>query len=586
MPIEWDGQFESPFGSLGDRFTSGFGSRASPGGIGSTNHRGVDLSRAPGYSGYPAGAAAPGVVTYAGPMSGYGNVVVVEHPNGMTTRYGHLGQISVAVGDEIAAGIPVGMVGSRGRSTGPHLHFEVRDPLGNAVNPRDYVGFNTQPTVPTPEARPGTSQTQGYQEYGQSRSLADTVTGYQDAARSMAAGGIRGLDGRGMSFSPQSVAEAYAEAARSMQQAGVSGIGGNRGTGGGSLNANIDSSRFGYDSSSPSPNIDPSRFGGSSYSEPRSERFGGGMSMASAERFGDAPSGYSGWRDVAGPLSPDTSPARPDNLDYAGPQGLFSVDARATNMANGIVPGRAGHVGNIAPTAVQTVGFSRTPASVPSVAPAARSPMRPDNLNYTGPKGVFSVPTQPVAPTVPALAPRNIPSLLAPPPAPVVQPRVVQQPRIAPVQVQQQRQAPAPQQRQAPALPAVANQLNSMVNGAGFVAGFGGRAIDSVLAGDAGVGGMAFSRSNPSVGYIDRGNGVISKVNTEYGTVENINIGPQGSLFGPGGLFGGRSASIGGRGENSDSGGGGGGGGSGGFGGYGYGGSAFDTNSADRPSLW
>lgn len=150
--------YGSPFGVLGDRVTSGFGRRAGPRtpmGIGSSYHEGIDMSLQPNSAGYPVEAASDGVVTFAGPARGYGNMVEVEHPDGMRTRYGHLRELgNVAIGDEIARGTPVGLLGNTGRSRGPHLHFETLDKQGNPVDPRSVVDFNSEVRVPTPEARP------------------------------------------------------------------------------------------------------------------------------------------------------------------------------------------------------------------------------------------------------------------------------------------------------------------------------------------------------------------------------------------------------------------------------------------------
>lgn len=147
-------QFSNPLGAFTDRVTSDFGPRSSPMGIGSTNHLGVDMSAAPGQAGYPAEAAAPGVVSYAGPAGGYGSLVEVTHEDGSKTRYGHLSGINVAVGDKIARGTPVGVVGNRGTSTAPHLHFEAIDPLGKRVDPRSVTDFSNRSLSVTPSPRP------------------------------------------------------------------------------------------------------------------------------------------------------------------------------------------------------------------------------------------------------------------------------------------------------------------------------------------------------------------------------------------------------------------------------------------------
>lgn len=95
-------------------------------------HRGIDLA-------VPAGTQvlAPwsGRVVSVGSEAGYGNYVVVEHPEGFQTRYAHLGSASVRTGDSVTAGEVLGAVGSSGRSTGPHLHFEVMR-NGNRIDPK------------------------------------------------------------------------------------------------------------------------------------------------------------------------------------------------------------------------------------------------------------------------------------------------------------------------------------------------------------------------------------------------------------------------------------------------------------------
>ncbi len=118
----------------------GFGFRRNPfGGSGSEFHKGQDIS-AP--MGTPVIATADGVVTNAGWLRGYGRVVYVDHGNGLSTRYGHLSRIDVIVGQSVQRGGQLGLVGSTGRSTGPHLHYEVRVE-GQATNPVPYL-----PAVP------------------------------------------------------------------------------------------------------------------------------------------------------------------------------------------------------------------------------------------------------------------------------------------------------------------------------------------------------------------------------------------------------------------------------------------------------
>ena len=116
--------------------SDGFGIRGNPFGGGSSEfHPGQDITAPPGT---PVVAAADGTVAQAGWQSGYGQVVVIDHGNGLTTRYGHLSKIEVSVGQELKRGEELGQVGSTGRSTGPHLHYEVR--IGDvAVSPLHYL---------------------------------------------------------------------------------------------------------------------------------------------------------------------------------------------------------------------------------------------------------------------------------------------------------------------------------------------------------------------------------------------------------------------------------------------------------------
>ena len=98
-------------------------------------HEGIDIGCA---YGTPNRAAASGTVIYAGWLGGYGNLVVVDHGNGLSTAYAHASSILVSVGQSVSQGQTVSLVGSTGHSTGPHLHFEVRV-NGVAVDPLPYL---------------------------------------------------------------------------------------------------------------------------------------------------------------------------------------------------------------------------------------------------------------------------------------------------------------------------------------------------------------------------------------------------------------------------------------------------------------
>lgn len=117
------------------RITSYFGGRSSPGGIGSTNHKGIDIA---GSYGSPIYAADGGTVTYAGWMGGYGYLVQIDHGNGYVTYYGHNSSLLVSVGQHVYKGQQIARMGSTGNSTGNHCHFEIRY-NGVAKNPLNYL---------------------------------------------------------------------------------------------------------------------------------------------------------------------------------------------------------------------------------------------------------------------------------------------------------------------------------------------------------------------------------------------------------------------------------------------------------------
>jgi murein DD-endopeptidase MepM/ murein hydrolase activator NlpD len=116
-------------------FTSGFGVRTDPFLGRPAMHTGLDFRAA---SGDPVRATANGKVVSSGWAGGYGRMVEIDHGNGLSTRYGHLSEIGVKVGDQIKIGQVIGAVGSTGRSTGPHLHYETRID-GDAVDPQKFL---------------------------------------------------------------------------------------------------------------------------------------------------------------------------------------------------------------------------------------------------------------------------------------------------------------------------------------------------------------------------------------------------------------------------------------------------------------
>lgn len=116
--------------------TDGFGMRRNPfGGGGSEFHSGLDISVD---FGTPVSVTADGLVVWAAPHGGYGNLVAVYHSNGITTRYAHLSKITVEPGQRVRRGDQIGLAGSTGRSTAPHVHYEVRE-NDQAIDPRRYI---------------------------------------------------------------------------------------------------------------------------------------------------------------------------------------------------------------------------------------------------------------------------------------------------------------------------------------------------------------------------------------------------------------------------------------------------------------
>lgn len=121
--------------------TDGFGMRRNPfNGEGREVHEGLDIAVE---FGTPVSSTADGLVIYAAPHAGYGNLVIIYHSNGITTRYGHLSRIAVEAGQRIKRSDQIGNAGSTGRSTGPHVHYEIRE-NDQTVDPLRYAG-QTQP---------------------------------------------------------------------------------------------------------------------------------------------------------------------------------------------------------------------------------------------------------------------------------------------------------------------------------------------------------------------------------------------------------------------------------------------------------
>ena len=115
--------------------TSRYGHRSSPGGIGSTNHKGMDISAKAGTT---IRAAATGTVKFAGYKGSLGNLVIIESEKGIETYYGHCSKIYVKKGQKVTAGDKIAAVGQTGAATGPHLHLEIHV-NGKVINPQKYL---------------------------------------------------------------------------------------------------------------------------------------------------------------------------------------------------------------------------------------------------------------------------------------------------------------------------------------------------------------------------------------------------------------------------------------------------------------
>lgn len=118
------------------KITSGYGHRENPfTGENVETHKGLDFR---GKRGEIVKSTASGRVTYAGRRGGYGNCIVINHGNGFETYYGHLSKILISEGTRVKAGDNIGKIGSTGRSTGPHLHYEIHK-NGKIINPRSFL---------------------------------------------------------------------------------------------------------------------------------------------------------------------------------------------------------------------------------------------------------------------------------------------------------------------------------------------------------------------------------------------------------------------------------------------------------------
>lgn len=125
----------------GATLTSGFGARRHPVHGRTHHHDGLDLAAPRGSAIHP---VRPGTVVFAGERGAYGNVVEVRHDNGLVSRYAHCDRLEVREGQRVGQEDVLGTVGSTGRTTGPHLHLEIRDAAGKPQDPRSIFGWSFQ----------------------------------------------------------------------------------------------------------------------------------------------------------------------------------------------------------------------------------------------------------------------------------------------------------------------------------------------------------------------------------------------------------------------------------------------------------
>lgn len=136
--VDFSGELKSPI--FNPIVTSNFGNRVSPGGIGSDDHKGIDLGCVGGVT--PIQSAGAGQVVYSEYSGGYGNTIIIKHEEGFFTHYAHLSSLFKDVNDFVSESDQIGLCGTTGASTGPHLHFETKTSEWNGhSDPRNFINF-------------------------------------------------------------------------------------------------------------------------------------------------------------------------------------------------------------------------------------------------------------------------------------------------------------------------------------------------------------------------------------------------------------------------------------------------------------
>lgn len=396
--------FQNPLGGVTGRVTSNYGGRKSPGGIGSRDHKGIDMSAQQGEAGYAVESAGAGTVTFSGRKGGYGLTIEVTHPSGMVTQYSHLESLNAKVGDEIAAGTPVGKLGNTGKSTGPHLHFEVRDQTGKKVDPRTVTDLTNRSLSVTPSPRP--SDQTDLMAYAPSMPSMPSMPDVSRFGPEVSRAPSMQSSPMGMVSSPVGPAGGYA---RAEAPAGFSREPSPDRFG--PAVADIDPSRFGY---TPEPSM--SRFGydmAQNVASPVSPA--GSYAVASAPNAAPAPTGG------LGGLGGMTSTPKADRLST--PMSAAASTPMASNPSKGLSAG----LGYYDLTGVPTVNASTVSVSpssmglLPSTAKAPAGPAStftamPTNVNALSPASMMQNArlTPANLPTIPTIAPPAVQPMVAP----------------------------------------------------------------------------------------------------------------------------------------------------------------------------
>ena len=429
--------FQNPL-SVVDRITSNFGPRSSPnvggGRRGSSNHKGTDLAEA-GQAGYAVEAAGAGTVTFAGNKGGYGLTIEVTHPNGYKTQYSHLESLNAKVGDEIAAGTPVGKVGNTGKSSGPHLHFEVKDPTGKAVNPKSVTDLATNRSLSvTPSPRPS-------DDLGALMSFAPTTSpsmpSMPDVSRfgpEVSRAPSMQSSPMGMVSSPVSPAGGYA---RAEAPAGFSREPSPDRFG--PAVADIDRSRFGY---TPEPSM--SRFGydmAQNVASPVSPA--GGYAVASAPSAAPAPTG--GLGGLGGMVSTPKADRLSSPMSVAASTPMASTPSQAMRSPLSMEIAAAGFPSqNVTTKSVTTAPMGFMPSTVNAPAgPASRFNNVPVDMVAASKNAMKAPPLSINLPSIPTMSPMARPAVtpMITPVAPVATPAMARQ-AVSPVTTGAVRNAP------------------------------------------------------------------------------------------------------------------------------------------------